>query len=123
MKKTIITLTAMAALCLAVLGNMLTSCDKIDEIEGMNDQRAYYSYRAHSTDFNYEDAAGPFDTAIRQSVGTDPILGGNDDKVIEACNECYEKLKPQLKGKSGKVFIYKTRHPDGKQKTLKKYKF
>jgi len=116
-------LTALAAICLAVSGTMLTSCDKIDEMEGMNDNRAYYSYKAQSNDFDYQDAAGPFDTAIRNSVGLDPIMGGDDSKVIKACDACYENLKQRLSGRSGKVFIYKIRHPDGKQKKLKEYKF
>ena len=122
MKKILRTLTAVAAICLAVSGMMLTSCDKFEE-EGMNDAAAFYSYRAFCHDFDYQDAAGPFDTAIRFSVGMDPIQGGNDDKVIEACDACYENLKQRLKGRKGKALIYKTRHPDGKQKILKEYKF
>ena len=110
-------------ICLATMGAMLTSCDKIDEMEGMNDGRAYYSYRAYSDDFKYEEAAGVFNTAIRSSVGLDPIMGGADDKVTKACDECYETLKTKLKGKKGKVRIIKMRHPDGKQKQLKEYKF
>jgi len=53
----------------------------------------------------------------------DSIMGGGDAKVIEACDACYENLKQRLSGRSGMVFIYKTRHPDGKQKKLKVYKF
>ena len=83
----------------------------------------FYSYRAFSNDFDYSDAAGPFDTAIRFAVGMDPIRGGNDAKVIEACDACYENLKQRLSGKSGKVIILKFRHPDGKQMDLKVYKF
>lgn len=118
MKKSLI--NTLAFICIAVAGISFASCS---ELEGMDDANAYYSYRAHSDNFNYQEAPGPFDTAIRFSVGMDPILGGNDDKVIEACNKCYEELKPKLKGKSGKVIICKTRHPDGKQKNLKEYKF
>lgn len=110
------------ALCCAMTMAVLTACDEFD-VPGMDDAGAYYSYRAVSGDFDYSDAAGAFDTAIRFSVGMDPIMGGNDSKVIEACDACYENLKQQLKGRKGKVFIYKTRHPDGKQKTLKEYKF
>lgn len=98
----------------------LTSCG--DEI-GMNEPNAYYAYTAYSNDFSYQEAAGPFNAAILFAVGKDPILGGNDEKVKEACDKCYEELKPKLQGKSGKVIIYKTRHPDGKQMDLKKYKF
>ena len=108
--------------CCAMTTGVFTACDKLEE-EGMNDVAAFYSYRAFSNDFDYSDAAGPFDTAIRFSVGMDPIQGGDDAKVIEACDECYESLKPRLSGRSGKVIIYKTRHPDGKQKNLKVYKF
>ena len=56
-------------------------------------------------------------------MGLGPILGGNDDKVIEACNACYENLKQRLSGKSGMVTIIKTRHPDGKSKMLTAYAF
>ncbi len=118
MKKNIMTLAA--ALCCAMTMALLTACEKVEDT-GMNDAGAFYSYRAVSHDFDYSDAAGPFDTAIRFSVGMDPIQGGDDGKVIEACDACYEELKQRLR--KGKVFIYKTRHPDGKQKILKEYKF
>lgn len=49
------------AICLAVSGTMLTSCEKLEE-EGMNNSADFYSYRAFSNDFDYSDAAGPFDT-------------------------------------------------------------
>ena len=112
------TIAASAALLFA-------SCDKLDEIEGMNDSRAYYSYEAvsYSNDFSYQEAAGPFNAAIKSAVGLEAIEGGADDKVISACNQCYEGLKPKLQGKSGKVSVYKKRHPDGKLKVLKDYKF
>ena len=97
----------------------LVSCSEV----GMDDPNLFYSYSSHSDDFKYQEACGPFDAAIRAAVGKDPILGGDDDKVIKACDECYENLKSKLQGKSGKVIIYKTRHPDGKQMDLKKYKF
>ena len=121
MKKILRTLSLMAV-CLAVSVALLTSCDKLEE-EGMNNGADFYSYRAFSNDFDYSDGAGPFDTAIRFSVGMDPFRGGDDAKVIEACDACYEDLKPRLSGRSGKVIIFKTRHPDGKQKTLKEYEF
>ena len=121
MKKILRTL-CLTAICLAVSGAMLTSCEKLEE-EGMNNGADFYSYRAQSTDYDYQDGAGPFDTAILNSVGLDPILGGNDDKVIEACNACYENLKQRLNGRSGMVVIIKTRHPDGKSKMLTAYAF
>ena len=115
-------LMAAAAITLMTT-TVLTSCDKLDEWEGMNDGRACYTYKAQSNDFDYKDGAGPFDTAIHNSVGLDPILGGNDDKVIEACNACYENLKQRFNRKSGMVTIIKTRHPDGKSKMLTAYAF
>ena len=115
-------LMAAAAITLMTM-TVFTSCDKLDEWEGMNDGRACYTYKAQSNDFDYKDGAGPFDTAILNSVGLDPILGGNDDKVIEACNACYENLKQRLNGRSGMVVIIKTRHPDGKSKMLTAYAF
>ncbi|MBP5340124.1 MAG: hypothetical protein J6Z14_12635 [Prevotella sp.] len=53
MRKTMMMLTALAAICLVVSGTILTSCDKIDDLEGMNDNRSFYSYRAYSNDFDY----------------------------------------------------------------------
>ena len=123
MKKCFILFSAVAAICLTVAGTMLTSCDKLEDLDGMNDSSALYSYRSFTTAFDYQDAAGPFDTAIRFSVGMEPIRGGADNEVIEACDACYENLKQKLEGKSGKVAILKTRHPDGKQKVLKEYEF
>ena len=116
-------LRLMAAAAITLMTAVFTSCDKLDEWEGMNDGRAYYTYKAQSNDFDYKDGAGPFDTAIRNSVGLDPILGYNDYKVIEACNACYENLKQRLNGRSGMVVIIKTRHPDGKSKMLTAYAF
>ena len=114
-------MTLATVLCCAMTTVVFASCDK--EEEGMYDGFAYYSYKAQSHDFDYTDATGPFDTAIRFSVGMEPFLGGDDDKVIKACDACYEDLKQRLSGKSGKVVIFKTRHPDGKQMVLKKYEF
>ena len=121
MKKILRTL-CLTAICLAVSGTMLTSCDKLEE-EGMNNGADFYSYRAQSTDYDYQDGAGPFDTAIRFSVGMDPIQGGDDDKVIKACDACYEDLKQRPNRREGKVLVFKIRHPDGKQKVLKEYEF
>ena len=112
----------MAAICLVVLGTVFTSCDKYEE-EGMNEGLMYYNYRAITQDFNYSDAAGPFDTAIRFAGCFDPVLGGDDEKIIRVCDALYEELKKDLKGKSGSVAIIKIRHPDGKQKILRTYKF
>ncbi|MBP5340125.1 MAG: hypothetical protein J6Z14_12640 [Prevotella sp.] len=53
----------------------------------------------------------------------EPIMGGNDGKVIEACDACYDTVKARLDGRGGTVLIYKTRHPDCKQKILREYKF
>ena len=114
---------AAAALTLLLTTAVFTSCNIMDELDGMDDIRAYYTYRAQSDDFDYKDAAGLFDEAIRNSVGLDPVFGGNDDKVVEACNVCYENLKQRLNGQSGSVFVYKTRHPDGKMKILTAYGF
>ena len=112
------------AICLAVSGTILTSCEKLeDAMDGMNESGANYSYISFSSDFDYQDACGPFDTAIRFSVGLDPIMGGADDKVKEVCDACYENLKTKLQGRSGKVVILKTRHPDGRQKIILTYKF
>ena len=119
MRKILMTLAAV--LCCAMTTVMFTSCDK--EEEGMNDGFAYYNYRAITNDFDYSDAAGPFDTAIRLAGCFDPVLGGDDNKVIRACDAVYEELKQELIGKSGKVSIIKIRHPDGKQKVLKVYEF
>ena len=93
------------------------------EEEGMNNGADFYSYRAQSTDYDYQDGAGPFDTAIRFSVGMEPIQGGDDDKVIKACDACYEELKHRPNRREGKVLVFKIRHPDGKQKVLKEYEF
>ena len=63
-------------------------------------------------------------TAIKDALGTtEAIQGNNDDKVIEACDKCYEKMKERLQGKHGTVHIMKTLHPDGKQKEIKAYVF
>ena len=69
-------MTAVTTLLLIITSFTLTSCDKIeDELDGMNEPRAYYSYQSTSSSFDYQDACGPFDTAIRFSVGMDPIMG------------------------------------------------
>jgi len=115
-------LTAFAALaCITVSSFMFSSC--VDD--GMNDENFSYTYNANSSDINYSDAPGYFNVAIKEAIGSEPVWGGGDydDKVIKACNECYEILKPLLQGKSGKVNITKTRHPDGKRKDIKEYKF
>ena len=116
-------LRLMAAAAITLMTAVFTSCDKLDEWEGMNDGRAYYTYKAQSNDSDFKDAVGAFDSAISNSVGTGAILGGDDDKVIEACNACYENLKQRLNGRSGMVVIIKTRHPDGKSKMLTAYAF
>lgn len=123
-KLTTTMMMAATTLLLIISGFTFASCSKLeDELDGMNDPRAYYSYISLSSNFDYQDACGPFDTAIRFSVGLDPIMGGADDKVKEACDACYENLKTKLKGGSGKVGILKTRHPDGKKKIFLTYEF
>jgi hypothetical protein len=115
---------AITMMLLLISSFTLASCDKLeDELDGMNEARAYYSYRSASSDFDYQDACGPFDTAIRFSVGLDPVMGGADDKVKEACDACHESLKTKLRGRKGNVIISKTRHPDGKHKLFLIYKF
>ena len=125
MKTKTILFAMVATLCIALLGTTFSSCNKLeDDITGMNNSNDYYSYWADSKDFNYNEAAGYFNTAIKQALGTDqPILGGNDSKVIEACDQCYESVKEKLQGKKGTIHVMKTRHPDGKQKEIKTYDF
>lgn len=89
----------------------------------MNESNSYYSYTPVSHHLDYSEATVYFVSAIREAVGSEPILGGDDDKVIKACNACYESLKTKLKRSNGVIEIMKTRHPDGKQKRIKKYKF
>lgn len=125
MKTNSILFAIVATLCIALLGTTFSSCKKIeDDLDGMNNRNDYYSYWADSRDFNYNEAPGYFNTAIKEALGTEEsILGGDDNKVIEACDKCYESLKEKLQGKTGKVHIMKTRHPDGKQKEIKVYEF
>ena len=109
-------LTAFACLCIAASGIFLASCIK----DGMDDENLMYSYVAHSNDFNY----GPFEKAIKEALGgAVRVPGGNDDKVIKACDKCYEEMKAQIKDKNGMVIIYKRRYPDGIQKILMIYNF
>lgn len=84
MRNNLMTLATVATICLAISGLMFSSCNKIDEMEGMNASRANYSYRASSVSFDYSDACGPFDIAIKSSVGLDPFLRGDDGRVIDA---------------------------------------
>jgi len=51
----------LAAAAITLMTAVFTSCDNLDEWEGMNDGRAYYTYKAQSDDFDYKDGAGPFD--------------------------------------------------------------
>ena len=105
---------------LLMAGVAFSGCDKLkDDMDGMNIPRADYLYRAMG-DMDYSDGPGHFDTAIRTAVGLDPIVGGADDKVIEACDKCCEELKARPH-KSGAVMIRKIRHPDGKWIVLKIY--
>ena len=122
MKK--ILMAAVACICITAMSTTFSSCKEMEEeVEGMNDANAYYSYGASSEGTNGVEAEGQFRVAILQSVGRGTILGGADDKVIQACDKCYEELKPKFQGKSATVFIIKKRHPDGRQKNLKVYIF
>lgn len=117
--------TILAMLCIVISGITFGSCNKLDEDRaGLNNPDNYFTYWADSKDFNYNEAAGYFNTAIKDALGTtEAIQGNNDDKVIEACDKCYEKMKERLQGKHGTVHIMKTLHPDGKQKEIKFYEF
>ena len=125
MKTKTILFSIVTVLCVVLSGMTFSSCNKLeDELDGMNNSNEYYNYWADSKDFNYNEAAGYFNTAIKQALGTEEaILGGNDSKVIEACDKCYESMKEKLHGKKGTVHIMKTRHPDGKQKEIAFYDF
>ncbi len=122
MKK--ILMAAVACICITAMSTTFSSCKEMEEeVEGMNDANAYYSYGASSEGTNGAEAEGQFRVAIQQAVGRESILGGADDKVIQACDKCYDNIKPKFQGKSAKVFIIKKRHPDGRQKNLKVYIF
>ena len=122
MKK--ILMAAVACICITAMSTTFSSCKEMEEeVEGMNDANAYYSYGASSEGTNGAEAEGQFRVAIQQAVGRESILGGADDKVIQACDKCYDNIKPKFQGKSATVFIIKKRHPDGRQKNLKEYKF
>lgn len=121
MKLKTVLLTIAAVVGMAVTSVSFSSCKELDDLDGMNNHNFPYYYRAQSTDYDYSEAVGKFDTAIKFSVGLDPIPGGADDEVIEACTKCYEELKPKL-GK-GIVRILKIRHSDGKEKVLTLYIF
>ena len=122
MKK--ILMTAVACICITAMSTTFSSCKEMEEeVEGMNDANAYYSYGASSEGTNGVEAEGQFRVAIQQAVGRESILGGADDKVIQACDKCYDNIKPKFQGKSATVFIIKKRHPDGRQKNLKVYIF
>jgi hypothetical protein len=121
MKK--ILMAAVACICITAMSTTFSSCKEIDELQGMNDANAYYSYGASGQGTNGAEAEGQFRVAIQQAVGQGTILGGADDKVIQACDKCYEELKPKMQGKSAVVYIVKKRHPEGWQKNLTAYIF
>ena len=122
MKK--ILMAAVACICITAMSTTFSSCKEMEEeVEGMNDANAYYSYGASSEGTNGVEAEGQFRVAIQQAVGRESILGGADDKVIQVCDKCYDNIKPKFQGKSATVFIIKKRHPDGRQKNLKVYIF
>jgi len=122
MKK--ILMAAVACICITAMSTTFSSCKEMEEeVEGMNDANAYYSYGASGQGTNGTEAEGQFRVAIQQAVGQGTILGGADDKVIQACDKCYEELKPKMQGKSAVVYIVKKRHPEGWQKNLTAYIF
>ena len=50
---------AAATLLLTISCFTLSSCEKLeDDLNGMNDSNAFYSYKSFSTDFDYQDACG-----------------------------------------------------------------
>lgn len=108
-------LTAISLICL-VSGLLFISCTEDD----MDNESMLYSYFPYSEKLSLS----PFETAIKQALdGKEQVSNGYDDKVIKACDKCYEEMKAQIKDKSGEVTIVKKQHPSGKQKELKKYKF
>ena len=124
MKK--ILMAAVACICITAMSTTFSSCKEIEEEVKdtyMNDPDVYYSYGASSEGTNGAEAEGQFRVAIQQAVGQGTILGGADDKVIQACDKCYEELKPKMQGKSAVVYIVKKRHPEGWQKNLTAYIF
>lgn len=123
MKKNYSWMVFAAIICIAS-GIIFNSCKKLeDDLDGMNDGRAWYSYHAQSPNSDYAEATGRFDTAIRFSVGMESIQGGADEEVIKACDAVYNDVKETLNGKKVVVHIIKTRHPDGRTKIIKTYKF
>lgn len=119
-------MAAVACICITTMSTTFSACKELEEEVKdtyMNDPDVYYSYGASSEGTNGAEAEGQFRVAIQQAVGRESILGGADDKVIQACDKCYDNIKPKFQGKSATVFIIKKRHPDGRQKNLKVYIF
>lgn len=126
MKKDCFLFTAVAVIGIVLSGLTLNSCKKLldDDLKDMDNENNLYRYQSQSNDFDYAEAPGHFNTAIKLALGTEEaVKGTNESKVIEACDRCYEELKEKLNGKKGKVWITKIRYPDGKQKMIKIYDF
>lgn len=120
-KNSIIAIVAIIAY--SVSGIAFTSCDKLNEVEGMNEPNAYYSYGAAASDSKIKDVAAEFDYYIHDAVGNTSIKGGADDKVISVCDKCYNHIKNDWGNVRGSVRIIKRRHPDGVEKAIKTYNF
>jgi len=112
-----------AVIAFIVAGLTFTSCNKLDEMEGMNDPQAYYTYGATTHDSQIRDVAAEFEHYIQSAVGLNAIRGGADEEVIKACDQCYTHIKEDWRKVSGSVQIVKRRHPDGKEKAIKSYTF
>ena len=111
-----------AIIAFMIVGCTLSSCKKLEE-EGMNEPNAYYSYGATTSDNKIKDVPPEFDNVIRNEIGSGPFQGGKDNDVIRVCDACYNRLKANRPEIRGSVRIIKRRHPDGKEKSLKTYKF
>ena len=100
-----------------------TSCNKLEEEQGMNEPNVYYSYGAAASDSKIRDVAAEFEHYIQNAVGSNAIRGGADDEVIRACYNCYNHIKKEWGDVRGSVRIIKRRHPEGKEKAIKTYTF
>lgn len=112
-----------AIIAFTVSNIALTSCNKLDEVEGMNEPNSYYSYGAATNDSKIKDVAAEFEHYIHNAVGNTSIKGGADDEVISVCDKCYNHIKNDWGNVRGSVRIIKRRHPDGREKAIKTYNF
>lgn len=111
-----------AIIAVIVSGMVFNSCKKLED-EGMNELNAYYSYGATTFDSQIKDVAAEFEHYIQNAVGLNAIQGGADNEVIQVCDQCYNHIKNEWREVHGSVNIIKRRHPDGKEKVIKTYKF